>query len=438
MFSLKRNIEDAPMLNLIRPNIVPKLSDLYKDIMGVDHACLSCLCSMYILGFRSVSQTVANLDRAPSCSRMSKAVGKYKGGEVSDLPVLNRFSRRLSRRVLRKLSQHPHEDLAVVVDDTGLARAGANHPGQGRWADSKHNIQTGQRVVLIGVMLRSTKEVLPLAYWVRRKRDEAEYVEPHRAVGDILEWLVAQGLPSVPVLFDSWFASAELLNRIRDLGLHFVTQLQSSRKLILESGEECSASQKGAPESKHRIVCMRGARRHSRYLSADDVIIKNANLICRVVKCFNHRKDKSPFAVWAATDLSLTATKIWELSRARWSIEVFFRNLKQNLSFGVCPSQSGNGTDISISLPLAIAELLTTPEPAPSNHPKTTLGRKVAEQRGEVEATSIMQLVAKGLEDNEILVERYLNWVAGRKPVSKISERKRSGDMLGKSAQMTA
>jgi IS4 transposase len=63
--------------------------------------------------------------------------------------------------------------------------------------------------------------------------------------------------------------------------------------------------------------------------------------------------DKKPFAFYASSDTTISGTKIWEYSRARWAIEKLFRDLKQNLSFGTLATRKKGKSDGVVVLRLS-------------------------------------------------------------------------------------
>ena len=139
---------------------------------------------------------------------------------------------------------------------------------------------------------------------------------------------------------------------------------------------------------------------------------------------YNNRRDRKPFRSYACTDRTLSAEQVWILSRKRWSIEVMFRNLKQNLSLGKPPSQCREGTDLSICLPCALYSFLLLAELNTSTSSSArTLGQIVSTIKFETEHTSLMRCTS-GLASKVLTRLRNRNMGARmlKKPVNKGSE----------------
>jgi hypothetical protein len=71
---------------------------------------------------------------------------------------------------------------------------------------------------------------LPLAFRVCWGDEGKAKSKPALAL-DLITWAVQQGFKPEYVLFDSWYASAELLKKLHNLGWSFVTRLRKNRVL---------------------------------------------------------------------------------------------------------------------------------------------------------------------------------------------------------------
>jgi hypothetical protein len=138
------------------------------------------------------------------------------------------------------------------------------------------------------------------------------------------------------VIADSWFTNPRMMAAIRELNVHYIGMAKSDRTLytlkdgrkmtiaaIAKSHEHSAVSAKICDRCKCRHFCVR----------AEVGGVK--------VKLFFVKIGKSQdWQVLITTDLSLHFTVCYEYYSMRWSIEVCFRNCKQNTNITKCQSTS--------------------------------------------------------------------------------------------------
>lgn len=184
----------------------------------------------------------------------------------------------------------------------------------------------------------------------RRKEEPALPLVPYRSKLSLaqamlteLATLLPDGYP-VYVLFDSWYASAKLLNFCRRQGWHVVCALKSNRRV-----------------NKQRVDHHDQMLKHKHYqhitLSATPTTPTAPTYFVRTVYGYleevrssvcviisrRHKGDKHP-KFFACTDLSLTAQAALRLYQQRWSIEVDNLYLKVFLGLGDFRLQSYEAT----------------------------------------------------------------------------------------------
>jgi hypothetical protein len=158
-----------------------------------------------------------------------------------------------------------------------------------------------------------------------------------------LESLLPEGY-QVYLLFDSWYASAKLINFCRRQGWHIICALKSNRRL-----------------AKQRVDHHDHLLRHKHYqqitLSATDNARPATSYFVRTI-CGKLEKVKEPLCViisrrrkgdkfpkfFACSDLSLTAQATLRLYQQRWPIEVDNLYLKNFLGLGDFRLQSYEAT----------------------------------------------------------------------------------------------
>ena len=82
--------------------------------------------------------------------------------------------------------------------------------------------------------------------------------------------------------------------------------------------------------------------------------LKSFKTPIKVVALYNKRSSSRAFGYFASTDRTMPGATVWKIYRARWAIEVLFRDLKQNLSFGTLRCGGENASDLAVCMPFAI------------------------------------------------------------------------------------
>jgi hypothetical protein len=155
-----------------------------------------------------------------------------------------------------------------------------------------------------------------------KRRKQAVSGKP-AALVDMLKRAIEAGIEASYVLFDSWFATPELIHKIMDLGLDVVTRLKAmnwrcygyrGKRMSLETLYRKTANGQG------RIygVPIRFALNNELTVFAHVVFIK----------CNNKRG----WLALLSTDGSMSNDEIIRLYGKRWGIEVFFKACKSSLS----------------------------------------------------------------------------------------------------------
>lgn len=74
-------------------------------------------------------------------------------------------------------------------------------------------------------------------YYQKQGEKDKAYRPKHKLAYDIIKKAVAWLGFSIYVLFDSWYASADILNKLDKEKIKFITRLKSNRKVLLEDSE---------------------------------------------------------------------------------------------------------------------------------------------------------------------------------------------------------
>ena len=128
---------------------------------------------------------------------------------------------------------------------------------------------------------------------------------------------------------DSWYASAENLNQVRDLGHDFIFALPTSRTVALSEGgrgrgEFQALDTLAFPDGQPLRVWLRS--------------VAEAVLVVRQV--FTNKDGSQGVLHRVSSDTSLTGEQVTVIYQKRWKIEEYHKSLKQNTSMGKSPTKT--------------------------------------------------------------------------------------------------
>ena len=131
------------------------------------------------------------------------------------------------------------------------------------------------------------------------------------------------------LLADSWYASAENMNTVLDLGHHFVLALESSRTVALsEEGRAAGKFQAldtlAFPDEQPLRVWLRS--------------VESAVLVSRHV--FTNKDQSQGVLYLVSSDTTLSYAQLTTIYQRRWKVEEYHKSLKQNTSLGKSPTKT--------------------------------------------------------------------------------------------------
>jgi DDE superfamily endonuclease len=131
------------------------------------------------------------------------------------------------------------------------------------------------------------------------------------------------------LLADSWYASAENMNQVRELGHHFIFALPTSRTVALSevgrgNGQFQALDTLAFPDRQPLRVWLRG--------------VAEAVLVVRQV--FTNKDGSQGELYLVSSDTTLTWEQVTIIYQKRWKIEEYHKSLKQNTSMGKSPTKT--------------------------------------------------------------------------------------------------
>jgi hypothetical protein len=273
--------------------------------------------------------------------------------------------RGLSSGVARQVYQD-HElgvraQRAFVVDDTSQARAGRKVEGTRCYFDhTEGRMRKGHQVLPLG--LAGEKGFLPVeaqivmgekcaidkpedkpfkdqrssaARDLRRAREQTK----HQLFRDMLQRALRAGFGARYVLGDAWFGCKENVSWCLENDLVGIFQMKRGNLVYQYQGRSYTASQLYAKVQRR----LRPQNRRARYKTASLTVSLNLETDDRqparwvevrlVFSAPVRATHNNPWVVFLCTDVTLSDAKILEVYALRWSVEVYFKEIKQNLGF---------------------------------------------------------------------------------------------------------
>jgi hypothetical protein len=402
-----------------------KLADGYKDIFSGSLGSFNNICallSIYLLGFRSLSQLVRACPWTHSVSDLSRSVSKFPA---------NRFMRRYRSSVLNRYrsSGISPDDFCYVIDDTDNPKYGKTVFRQGVWHGSK-GLYRGQKVLVIGLVDIKRGICIPLGYKFAIKNTDNDY-KPMWALGlALLEEILGSGFPKLYMAADSWFDGREFIEGLRKLDCHFTGELKGNRNVRTNPGINCLwvkiaklfQGQKRELLTSPNLKHLRKNGGKKKYGTTKYLMISEYSRMLVCVAVFSRRNGAQVVGYYASTDLSLSGSRLWELSRARWKIECMFRDLKQFLSFGKMHAGGEHAADLAVCMPFALFTHLHFNKPNKAGKIiKPTLGNIVQAIREDELFRSIDFIVAVP-QHQKVLKLKARRSKIHRKPTDTIAE----------------
>ena len=267
----------------------------------------------------------------------------------------------LSRRVYQANEMGSRSESAFVVDDSSKARAGRKVEGTSCYFDhTEGRHRTGHQMLQLG--LASPKGFLPIEAQlvmgekgaINKPKDKpfkdqrssaardmrrAQEQTKHQLLRDMIPRALRAGFKAQYALADAWFGCKENVACCLDNQLTAIFQMKRGNLAYEHQGHSYTASQLYAKVQRN----MRPKNRRARYKTASLVVSLNLETddqqparwveVRLVFSAPVRAAHAQTWVVFLCTDVSLSDAKILEVYALRWSIEVYFKEIKQNLGF---------------------------------------------------------------------------------------------------------
>lgn len=357
------------------------------------------------------------------------------------------LSSELARRILQQNELGPRRQRAFVVDDTSKARAGRKVQGTSCYFDhTESRMRKGHQMLQLG--LAAEKGFLPVECQlvmgeksaVDKPKDKpfkdqrssaardlgrAREQNKQKRFRDMLQRAVRAGFSALYVLADAWFGCKENILCCLQNNLIGIFQMKRGNMAYQYSGVDYTAIQLYVKVQRR----MRPLNSKARYKTASLVVRLNLQTDSkqpahwvRARLVFSAPVRECPADTWVVflcTEANLKDANILEVYALRWSIEVYFKEIKQNLEF--LKEQSGRYEMAYASVHLSAIRYLLLFE-AMLRNGQLDYGQVRDRQTGQLQALTYASLLWQLFR---ALIEGALEGLAqdlGRKVIQKITD----------------
>ncbi len=282
---------------------------------------------IFILGFLQDSKHKKVTDIARLCDNLK------------DHSVLSRFlssSRFLTYEIKKRMRKQflqladLSKPIFLYVGDTLAEKAGKKVRANWNYWISKSTFLWSN--CFISALIKCGELEFPFEfkkYYQKHGKKDKAYRPKHKLAYDIIKKAVAWLGFSIYVLFDSWYASADVLNKMDKEKIKFITRMKSNRKVLLGYCE-MSMQQYGESIKLEDFIKVRIKEKIYFYFSKMLMINKlNREMKIVIVKDNRYIKDM----LFLITNTDLSEVEIIKNYDHRWEIEQFFDDIKDKLGF---------------------------------------------------------------------------------------------------------
>jgi SRSO17 transposase len=291
-------------------------------------------------------------------------------------------------RIVRAMKPRPGEPIALVIDDTRIAKRGKKMEGVSKiWDQKSHGFIHGHVVIMAAIVFRGVSIPWAIDLWIPKAHAGKSYRKlNHIAAAMIHAFPQSLGL-KVRVLFDAAYLAPAVIRACESRGFTWFSVAARNRNLIIGGKKQKLRDiAPGILRYRGRRVRMRRSRgwRWLRIAAVDGTLGRTGEV--RVVFSKRSRHSNKELLSVATNDVARTPREIIAIYEQRWKIEVLFKEMRTSL--GLCDYQVLSGTAIVRHLHLCCVAHQTLTHQA-----LTDEGAQAKEKNTEVVLPSLTQRI---------------------------------------------
>jgi SRSO17 transposase len=277
-----------------------------------------------------------------------------------------------ARAVLMAMRPQKGELLEVLIDGSHAAKRGKTMEGAHRYFDPvTKSYQFGHAFVLCVLRFRGVAIPWAVRLWLpkafcRSERGKAlglKFKTSNQIAADMVREIPADLVSTlrVRVLFDSGFLNEEVVGACQERGFRFISVAKSNRVLFpfkYKGKRRVCSYGPGVIRTEGKTIQIDTERGKAKFRVAVRDGYMNGIGAVRVV--FSQRQSDQSFVALVTDEMGLAARDVVIGYRARWTIEVTLKSLKQCLGLGQYQTQRYEGLIHHLHLSLISFQLLIT------------------------------------------------------------------------------
>jgi hypothetical protein len=172
---------------------------------------------------------------------------------------------------------------------------------------------------------------------------DARFIDKNQMLRSMLKRALRAGISFTHAIADSWFGNRDNIKAVVSLGLVAIFRMKRGNLQYILNGKYYTATELYAL-IKRRMKQAKGTTYRAYALNVQLDLKgdkKNLDLLpVRLLFSSSTKQRKENWVVFLSTDVDLCTEKIFEIYALRWSIEVYFKEIKQH--FGFLREQTAN------------------------------------------------------------------------------------------------
>lgn len=267
-------------------------------------------------------------------------------------------AQRKAEMFFEALDLKERERILLIIDDTYREKKGECTDGVGSFFDHSKGYIWGNSFVTSVLQCRGLFIPHKAKMYIKEEDANKEGLEfstkPQIAFEDIIKPLKIPETTKLMIVFDSWWFSADLINKVRGLRYNITCQIKSDKKIIPEDGSSLQVQEyakRFKKDDHNQIKIMVRGKKKSYSVVERLVELENIGKVKLIISGKNW-KDVPRYYV--CTDTTLSAAEILSIYEDRWNIETGHRESNQKLGFKDYQMRSKKAIERFIQLVFAV------------------------------------------------------------------------------------